>query len=90
MQITRRQQRQQDIVGDVPLAILPIASFLLQYVGHDISFFVLLLLLGFAGFVMDVISIFTERWRIAALSLIVGVILWAYLWPAAVTAIERL
>lgn len=73
-----------EITGAIPLVILPIASFLLMYVHADIEFFVALLLAGFAGFVMDVISIFTERWKFAAFSLLIGVILWMYIWPAAI------
>jgi hypothetical protein len=88
MQIQRREQ-QQNIIGNLPLVILPIASFLLQYVHQDIPLFVLILVIGFAGFVMDVISIFTERWKIAALSLLVGIALWAYFWPMTIAIIQK-
>jgi hypothetical protein len=81
MQTTVKQKRQ-DLTGNLPLAVLPLASLFLMYVHGSVTFYSLLLLIGFAGFVMDVISIFTERWRIAAISLIIGVALWAYLWPA--------
>lgn len=72
-------------MGIIPLAVLPLASLFMIYVNGNVTFYSLVLLIGFAGFVMDVISIFTERWRIAALSLVIGVALWAYLWPAMIT-----